>query len=78
MGALIKLDGDYIMTPFIAAETDEGGHPIVSVESDMITERMLGLLITGEQIDIVLTGREFKAVVMRVDCSRSYLRVLEQ
>ena len=78
LGTLVNLDGDYVLAPFLSAFVDDAGNRTVVVSSTFMTERLLKSFILDEKLDIVMTGLEFKAVVVRVDSDRSYLRIQEQ
>lgn len=78
LGTLINLDGDYILVPFISAFVDDSERRVVVVSSTNVSERLLKSFALCETLDFVLSGEEFKAIVVRVDSDRSYLRILEQ
>lgn len=78
LGALINLDGDYVLVPFISAFVDESERRVVVVSSTNVAERLLKSFALNETLDFVLSSQEFKAIVVRVDSDRSYLRILEQ
>lgn len=78
LGALINLDGDYVLVPFISAFVDESERRVVIVSSTNVVERLIKSFALNETLDFVLSSHEFKAIVVRVDSDRSYLRILEQ